>query len=83
MRTREASTISPDDILGRGLGYLPNEVKGHIAEALQCTQISNICINTVDGNPANQLRSVGYPIIYQVLFIPGGLFGISEPSTVA
>jgi len=34
MRTREASTISPDYLLGRGLEYLPNEVKGHIAEAL-------------------------------------------------
>ena len=29
--------------------------------------------HTVDGrNPANQLRFVGYPIIYEVLYIPGG-----------
>ena len=28
---------------------------------------------TVDGrNPANQLRLVVYPIIYKVLYIPGG-----------
>ena len=29
--------------------------------------------HTVDGrNPANQLRLVVYPIIYWVLYIPGG-----------
>ena len=33
-------------------------------------------------NPANQLRLVVSPIIYRVLYIPGGLFGISEPSTL-
>ena len=39
--------------------------------------------NTVDGrNPANQLRLVVYPIIYRVLYIPGGDRRISEPSTV-
>ena len=38
---------------------------------------------TVDGrNPANQLRLVVYPIIYKVLYIPGGDRRISEPSTV-
>ena len=37
---------------------------------------------TVDGgNPANQLRLVGYPIIYRVLYIPGGA-GF-QPSTVS
>ncbi len=36
---------------------------------------------TVDGrNPANQLRLVVYPIIYKVLYIPGGA-GF-QPSTV-
>ena len=31
------------------------------------------CLTTVDGrNPANQLRLVVYPIIYKVLYIPGG-----------
>ena len=29
--------------------------------------------NTVDGrNPANQLRLVGYPMIYKDFYIPGG-----------
>ena len=37
---------------------------------------------TVDGrNPANQLRLVVYPIIYRVLYIPGGA-GLL-PSTVS
>ena len=37
--------------------------------------------NTVDGrNPANHLRLVVYPIIYKVLYIPGGA-GF-QPSTV-
>ena len=32
--------------------------------------------DTVDGwNPANQLRLVAYPIIYRVLYIPGGCLG--------
>ena len=32
-----------------------------------------ILSHTVDGkNPANQLRLVVYPIIYKVLYIPGG-----------
>ena len=31
---------------------------------------------------ANQSRLVVYPINYSVLYIPGGCFGISEPSTV-
>ena len=36
---------------------------------------------TVDGrNPANQLRLVVYPIIYRVLYIPGGAGFL--PSTV-
>ena len=39
--------------------------------------------HTVDGrNPANQLRLVVDPIIYRVLYIPGGCFGISEAPTV-
>ena len=38
---------------------------------------------TVDGrNPANQLRLVVYPIIYRVLYIPGGCLGFL-PSTVS
>ena len=38
---------------------------------------------TVDGrNLANQLRLVVYPIIYKVLYIPGGDRRIPEPSTV-
>ena len=38
--------------------------------------------NTVDGrNPANQVRLVVYPIIYKVLYIPGGA-GF-QPSTVS
>ena len=38
--------------------------------------------NTVDArNPANQLRLVGYPIIYKVLYIPGGAGFL--PSTVS
>ena len=37
---------------------------------------------TVDGrNPANQLRFVAYPIVYRVLYIPGGA-GLL-PSTVS
>ena len=37
--------------------------------------------HTVDGkNPANQLRLVVYPIIYRVLYIPGGAGFL--PSTV-
>jgi len=37
--------------------------------------------DTVDGrNPANQLRLVVYPIIYEILYIPGGA-GF-QPSTV-
>ena len=37
---------------------------------------------TVDGrNPANQLRLVVYPIIYRVLYIPGGAGFL--PSTVS
>ena len=37
--------------------------------------------NTVDGqNPANQLRLVVYPVIYRVLYIPGGAGFL--PSTV-
>ncbi len=37
---------------------------------------------TADGwNPANQLRLVVYPIIYKVLYIPGGCLGFL-PSTV-
>ena len=39
-------------------------------------------LHTVDGrNPANQLRLVVYPIIYRVLYIPGGCLGFL-PSTV-
>ena len=38
--------------------------------------------HTVDGrNPANRLRLIVDPIIYRVLYVPGGCFGISEPST--
>ena len=33
-------------------------------------------------NPANQLRLVVYPIIYKVLYIPGGCLGF-RPSTVS
>ena len=37
---------------------------------------------TVDGrNPANQLRLVVYPIMYRVVYIPGG--ARSLPSTVS
>ena len=36
---------------------------------------------TVDGrNPANQLRLVVYPIIYKVLYIPGGCLGFFPPT---
>ena len=36
--------------------------------------------DTVDGrNPANQLRLVVYPIIYKVLYIPGGCLGFLPP----
>ena len=41
---------------------------------------------TVDGgNSVNSPVEVGsfFPTIYKVLYIPGGLFGMSEPSTVA
>ena len=35
--------------------------------------VKTICFATVDGrNPANHLRLVVYPIIYRVLYIPGG-----------
>ncbi len=38
---------------------------------------------TVDGrNPANKLRLVVYPIIYEVSYIPGGCLGFL-PSTVS
>ena len=38
-------------------------------------------VNTVDGqNPANQLRLVLHPIIYKVLYVPGGAGFL--PSTV-
>ena len=41
-------------------------------------------LHTVDGrNPANQLRLLVYPIIYAVLYIPGGFPRISEPSLLA
>ena len=41
-----------------------------------------ILSHTVDGkNPANQLRLVVYPIIYKILYIPGGCLGFL-PSTV-
>ena len=41
--------------------------------------------HAVDGrNPANQLRSVVYPTIYKVLYIPGGYDRrIPQPSTVS
>ena len=38
--------------------------------------------DTVGGNPANQLRLVAYPIIYRLLYIPGGCLGFL-PSTVS
>ena len=40
-------------------------------------------VHTVDGAEIlHQLRLVVYPIIYRVLYIPGGDRRISEPSTV-
>ena len=43
---------------------------------------SSSSCDTVDGwNPANQLRLVVYPMIYKVLYIPGG--AAFQPSTVA
>ena len=42
---------------------------------------SHVFTNSVDGrNPAKQLRLVVYPIIYMVLYIPGGAGFL--PSTV-
>ena len=39
--------------------------------------------NTVDGSEIlHQLRLVVFPIIYKILYIPGGDRRISEPSTV-
>ena len=39
--------------------------------------------NTVEAKILHQLRLVVYPIIYKVLYIPGGERRISEPSTVS
>ena len=54
-----------------GFFLLPEQrwVKGIIETPEEKARIRN----TVDGrNPANQLRLILYPIIYGVLYIPGG-----------
>ena len=64
-----------------GLGILPDSWAHDSVGRLPYIP-SSLVPNTVDGrNPANQLRLVVYPIIYRVLYIPGGA-GLL-PSTVS